>query len=99
MVPAEANSQKTSAMGHFDRLSEGGLPAVVRPTLRAPKPVRSIEHGRRPVIQSPKLGSRIMRYELANHEWGAIKPVLPNKPRGVPRLNDRRVNGIFWVLR
>jgi hypothetical protein len=24
MVPAEANSQKTSAMGHFDRLSEGG---------------------------------------------------------------------------
>ena len=30
----------------------------------------------------------------------AIKPMLPNKPRGVPRVNDRRVlNGIFWVLR
>jgi transposase len=30
----------------------------------------------------------------------AIKPFLPNKPRGVPRVNDRRVlNGIFWVLR
>jgi transposase len=30
----------------------------------------------------------------------AIKPILPNKPRGVPRVNDRRVlNGIFWVLR
>jgi transposase len=29
-----------------------------------------------------------------------IKPMLPNKPRGVPRVNDRRVlNGIFWVLR
>src|SRR5262249_29919343 len=29
----------------------------------------------------------------------AIKPMLPNKPRGVPRVNDRRVlNGIFWVL-
>src|SRR5262245_26999085 len=28
------------------------------------------------------------------------KPLLPNKPRGVPRVNDRRVlNGIFWVLR
>ena len=41
-----------------------------------------------------------MRYELADHEWGAIKPMLPNKPRGVPRVNDRRVlNGIFWVLR
>jgi transposase len=26
--------------------------------------------------------------------------MLPNKPRGVRRVNDRRVlNGIFWVLR
>jgi transposase len=26
--------------------------------------------------------------------------MLPNKPRGMPRVNDRRVlNGIFWVLR
>ena len=41
-----------------------------------------------------------MRYQLADHEWSAIKPMLPNKPRGVPRVNDRRVlNGIFWVLR
>lgn len=41
-----------------------------------------------------------MRYELSDDEWIAIKPMLPNKPRGVPRLNDRRVlNGIFWVLR
>ena len=41
-----------------------------------------------------------MRYELADYEWIAIKPMLPNKPRGVPRVNDRRVlNGIFWVLR
>jgi transposase len=41
-----------------------------------------------------------MRYELADHEWAAINPFLPNKPRGVPRVNDRRVlNGIFWVLR
>jgi hypothetical protein len=22
-----------------------------------------------------------MRYELTNHEWTAIKPMLPNKPR------------------
>src|SRR5260221_698088 len=41
-----------------------------------------------------------MRYELTDHEWSAIRPMLPNKPRGVPRVNDRRVlNGIFWVLR
>jgi hypothetical protein len=52
------------------------------------------------VIQARKLGARIMRYELADCEWVAIKPMLPNKPRGVPRVNDRRVlNGIFWVLR
>jgi transposase len=41
-----------------------------------------------------------MRHEPTDHEWSAIKPMLPNKPRGVPRVNDRRVlNGIFWVLR
>src|SRR6202521_5124607 len=52
------------------------------------------------VIQAPKLEPRIMRYELSDYEWTAIKPMLPNKPRGVRRVNDRRVlNGIFWVLR
>ena len=41
-----------------------------------------------------------MRYELSDYEWTAIKPMLPNKSRGVRRVNDRRVlNGIFWVLR
>jgi transposase len=41
-----------------------------------------------------------MRCELSDCEWTAIKPLLPNKPRGVRRVNDRRVlNGIFWVLR
>ena len=41
-----------------------------------------------------------MRYELNDYEWRVIKPMLPNKPRGVPRVDDRRVlNGIFWVLR
>lgn len=40
-----------------------------------------------------------MRYELTDYEWFAIKPMLPNKSRGVPRVNDRRVlNGIFWGL-
>jgi transposase len=39
-----------------------------------------------------------VRYELSDYEWTAIKPMLPNKPRGVRRVNDRRVlNGIFWV--
>jgi hypothetical protein len=44
--------------------------------------------------------SWIVRYELSDFEWAAIKPFLPNKTPGVPRVNDRRVlNGIFWVLR
>ena len=29
-----------------------------------------------------------MRYELTDHEWAVIRPMLPNKPRGVPRVND-----------
>jgi transposase len=40
------------------------------------------------------------RYDLTDFEWEAIQPHLPNKPRGVPRVDDRRVlNGIFWCLR
>ena len=41
-----------------------------------------------------------MRYELSDSEWSIIRVMLPNKPRGVARVDDRRVlNGIFWVLR
>jgi transposase len=41
-----------------------------------------------------------MRYELSDTEWSTIRVMLPNKPRGVARVDDRRVlNGIFWVLR
>ena len=41
-----------------------------------------------------------MRYELSDCEWSVIKPMLPNKPRGIPRVDDRRVlNDIFWALR
>lgn len=40
------------------------------------------------------------RYDLTDFEWRVIEPLLPNKPRGVPRVDDRRtLNGIFWVLR
>ena len=41
-----------------------------------------------------------MRYALSDGEWNVIQPILPNKSRGVPCVDDRRVlNSIFWVLR
>jgi len=40
------------------------------------------------------------RYELTDREWSIIAPLLPNKPRGVARVDDRRVlNGILWRFR
>ncbi len=40
------------------------------------------------------------RYDLTEFEWRTIQPLLPNKPCGMPRVDNRRVlNGIFWVLR
>ena len=39
------------------------------------------------------------RFDLTDREWAVIAPLLPNKPRGVPRVDDRRVlNGIFETL-
>ena len=38
-----------------------------------------------------------MRYELSTHEWSFIRPMLPNKPRGVPRVDDRHPrSGAPW---
>jgi hypothetical protein len=31
------------------------------------------------------------RYDLTDFEWRVIKPLPPNKPRGVPRGDDRCV--------
>ncbi|MCB1375970.1 MAG: transposase, partial [Rhodobacteraceae bacterium] len=40
------------------------------------------------------------RHDLTDAEWAIIEPLLPNKPRGVPRVDDRRViNGILWRFR
>ena len=35
------------------------------------------------------------RYDLTEFEWNVIKPLLPNKARGVPRVDDRRVPKVF----
>ena len=40
------------------------------------------------------------RYERTDKEWAIIEPLLPNKPRGAPRVDDRRIlNGILWRFR
>ncbi len=40
------------------------------------------------------------RFDLSDREWDLIRVLLPDKPRGVARTDDRRVlNGIFYVLR
>jgi transposase len=42
----------------------------------------------------------LARYDLTDFEWRAIEPLLTTKPRGVARVDDRRVlNGIFYILR
>jgi transposase len=39
------------------------------------------------------------RHDPSDFEWKVIELLLPNKPRGVPRVNDRRVlNGTLWCL-
>ena len=59
-----------------------------------------VEGVRSDMIQAFKPEARIIRHKLTDFEWAAIRPFLPNKPRGIPRVDDRRVlNGIFWVLR
>jgi transposase len=36
---------------------------------------------------------------LDDRQWARLEPLLPNKPRGVPRVDDRRViSGIIHVL-
>ncbi len=39
-------------------------------------------------------------FRLTEEQFSKIKPLLPNKPRGVPRVDDRRViSGIIFCLK
>ena len=87
--PGQANSKS----GHVPYAAESG--SKFRALADSREPLR-LDGAAGDAIQSPQLGPRIMRYELSDYEWTAIKPTLPNKPPGVRRANDRRVlNGIF----
>ena len=48
----------------------------------------------------PLAGGKLARFDLRDVERRLIKPLLPDKPRGVARVDDRRVlGGIVYVLR
>jgi len=58
-------------------------------------PVLPVEGTGLDVIQAPKPGHRIMRYELTDFESASIRPFLPNKARGISRnLIERFFNKI-----
>src|SRR5665213_819905 len=90
-----------SVVGHSRRFGMSGICPLTGGNLgSAGPPVLPVEGIGLDVIQASKPEPRIMRYELTDFEWAAIRSFLPNKPRGIPRVDDRRVlNGIFWVLR
>lgn len=37
------------------------------------------------------------RFDLTDFEWSVIQPVLPNKPRGVPRVDNQALELISRV--
>jgi transposase len=43
------------------------------------RPAICVDGNARDVIEAPKLEPWIVRYELSDFEWAAIKPFLPNK--------------------
>jgi len=55
------------------------------------------------MIQTPKCWEISMsnhHFWLTDAQFARLKPLLPNKPRGVPRVDDRRViSGIIHVIR
>jgi hypothetical protein len=48
----------------------------------------------------PGWSRQMSRSDMSDLEWAFVKCVLPNKSRGVKRVDDRRlINGIFCTLR
>ena len=45
-----------------------------------------VDHIALVMIKALKLEPLIMRHELTDYEWTAVRLFLPNKPRGVPRV-------------
>ena len=55
------------------------------------------------MIQTPDCWEFAMsdhQFWLSDTQFARLRPLLPNKPRGVPRVDDRRViSGIIHVIR
>jgi hypothetical protein len=52
------------------------------------------------MIHLSDTGGSVRQHELTDFEWRVIEPLLPNKLRGVLRVNGRRVlDGILWRFR
>jgi hypothetical protein len=57
--------------------------------------VQTVAAGPAPLAPRSLVAKRIGHMSRLGH-----RPLLSNKPHGVPRVDDRPVlNGIFWVLR
>jgi hypothetical protein len=40
-----------------------------------------------------------LSHYVSHYEWVVIRPMPPNRPRGIPCADDRRIlNGIFWIF-
>jgi hypothetical protein len=90
----QARPGRASSKSGNVRYAESGSKFKVLATQRR---ALRVDGDARDMIQALKPEPPIMRYELSDEEWSTITPMLPNKPRGVRRVNDRRVlNGVFW---
>jgi hypothetical protein len=78
-------SDRMSELGHSRRFWHVRLGVKLG---NAGCPVLPVEGIGVEVIQASKPEPRIMRYELTDFEWAAIRSLLPNKPRGIPASRE-----------
>ena len=98
-VPGQSlHGRPSGKFGHVGYASESGSKfKALAASLRAVR----IDGATADVISSSETGAyKSYAIEFSDDERTAIRPMLPNEPCGVWRVNDRRVlDGISWVLR
>ena len=98
------NGERERSLGHLEQAKKE-FDSAIDVLLKSPYGARTeprirqhfdllVERIRLEVIQASNPEPR------TDFERAAIRSFLQNKPRGIPRVDDRRVlKGIFWVLR